>query len=321
MWRAVRRQPAGRWLLHPITITYLVVALIWIVAGIVKPGFAQFGHLRYLLELAAVTGIAAAGQTLIVIAAGIDLSVASVITFAAIMLPLVTAGWDAVGLVGVGVVLAITTCVGTINGIGVVLLRVHPLIITLATATILQGSLLLIAGGSAVSTSNPAVVWLGNGRVLDVPVTILTWLVVAALVLILLHGSVIGSWLYAIGTNPRASRLAGVNLPLTLIVVYAISGFSAGLTGLLLLGMNRQGYVGIGEPYLLGSIAAVVLGGTPILGGRGSYLGTIAGSILLVTITALITVVNASPGWRSILFGALIFGLLLLAGRDRETAS
>jgi ribose transport system permease protein len=320
MWRAVQRHPAGRWLLHPVAITYLVVALIWIVAGIAKPGFAKFGHLRYLLELAAVTGIAAAGQTLVIIAAGIDLSVASTITFAAIMLPLVTAGWDTVGLLGVGLVLAITTCVGTINGIGVVLLRVHPLIITLATATILQGSLLLIAGGSAVSTSNPTVVWLGNGRLLGVPVTILTWIVVASAVLILLHRSVIGSWLYAIGTNPRASRLAGVNLPLTLIVAYAISGFSAGLAGLLLLGMNRQGYVGIGEPYLLGSIAAVVLGGTSILGGRGTYLGTIAGAILLVTITALITVVNASPGWRSVLFGTLIFALLLLAGRERETA-
>jgi ribose transport system permease protein len=320
MWRAVQRHPAGRWLLHPVALTYLVVALIWIVAGIAKPGFAKFGHLRYLLELAAVTGIAAAGQTLVVIAAGIDLSIASTITFAAIMLPLVTAGWDTVGLLGAGVVLAITTCVGTINGIGVVLLRVHPLIITLATATILQGSLLLIAGGSAVSTSNPAVVWLGNGHLFGVPVTILTWMAVALAVLVLLHGSVLGSWLYAIGTNPRASRLAGVNLPLTLIVAYAISGFSAGLAGLLLLGMNRQGYVGIGEPYLLGSIAAVVLGGTSILGGRGTYLGTIAGAILLVTITALITVVNASPGWRSVLFGTLIFALLLLAGREREAA-
>jgi ribose transport system permease protein len=318
MWRAVQRHPVGRWVLHPVAITYLVVALIWIVAGIAKPGFAKFGHLRYLLELAAVTGIAAAGQTLVIIAAGIDLSVASTITFAAIMLPLVTAGWDTVGLLGAGVVLAITTCVGTINGIGVVLLRVHPLIITLATATILQGSLLLIAGGSAVSTSNPTVVWLGNGQLLGVPVTILAWIAVASAVLVLLHGSVIGSWLYAIGTNPRASRLAGVNLPLTLIVAYAISGFSAGLAGLLLLGMNRQGYVGIGEPYLLGSIAAVVLGGTSILGGRGTYFGTIAGAILLVTITALITVVNASPGWRSVLFGTLIFALLLLAGRERE---
>ena len=318
MWRAVQHHPIGRWLLHPVAITYFVVALIWIVAGFAKPGFAKFGHLRYLLELAAVTGIAAAGQTLVIIAAGIDLSVASTITFAAIMLPLVTAGWDTVGLLGAGVVLAITTCVGTINGIGVVLLRVHPLIITLATATILQGALLLIAGGSAISTSNPTVVWLGNGQLLGVPVTILTWIVVALAILVLLHGSVIGSWLYAIGTNPRASRLAGVNLPLTLIVAYGISGFSAGLAGLLLLGMNRQGYVGIGEPYLLGSIAAVVLGGTSILGGRGTYFGTIAGAILLVTITALITVVNASPGWRSVLFGTLIFGLLLLAGRERE---
>ena len=318
MWRAVQHHPIGRWLLHPVAITYFVVALIWIVAGFAKPGFAKFGHLRYLLELAAVTGIAAAGQTLVIIAAGIDLSVASTITFAAIMLPLVTAGWDTVGLLGAGVVLAITTCVGTINGIGVVLLRVHPLIITLATATILQGALLLIAGGSAISTSNPTVVWLGNGQLLGVPATILAWIVVALAILVLLHGSVIGSWLYAIGTNPRASRLAGVNLPLTLIVAYGISGFSAGLAGLLLLGMNRQGYVGIGEPYLLGSIAAVVLGGTSILGGRGTYFGTIAGAILLVTITALITVVNASPGWRSVLFGTLIFGLLLLAGRERE---
>ena len=80
--------------------------------------------------------------------------------------------------------------------------------------------------------------------------------------------------------------------------------------------MNGQGYVGIGDPYLLASIAAVVLGGTSILGGIGTYAGTIPGSILLVTITALITVVNASPGWRSIIFGSLILGLLLLSGRE-----
>ncbi|TIR97475.1 MAG: ABC transporter permease, partial [Mesorhizobium sp.] len=87
--------------------------------------------------------------------------------------------------------------------------------------------------------------------------------------------------------------------------------------GVLVLGMNGQGYVGIGDPYLLASIAAVVLGGTSILGGLGTYAGTIPGAILLVTITALITVVNASPGWRSILFGSLILGLLLLSGREQ----
>lgn len=100
--------------------------------------------------------------------------------------------------------------------------------------------------------------------------------------------------------------------------VYAVSGLTAGLAGVLVLGMNGQGYVGIGDPYLLASIAAVVLGGTSILGGSGTYAGTIPGAILLVTITALITVVNASAGWRSILFGSLILLLLLLSGRDPQ---
>lgn len=318
MLATLKRLPGGSWLLHPVTLVYLVVIIVWIVAGIMKPGFARIGHLRYLLELAAVIGVAAAGQTLVIIAAGIDLSVAAVITFAAIILPIVSVGWDPTGVVGIGIVLAITTLIGAVNGIGVVLLRVHPLIITLATATILQGSLLLLVGGSAISTTNLAVVWLGNARIAEVPVTILTWLVVAAVTLVILHGTVLGSWLYAIGTNARASRLAGVNAPLTLVAVYAFSGFSAGLAGLLLVGMNRQGYVGLGEPYLLGTIAAVVVGGTSILGGRGGYLGTIAGAILLVTLTALITVINASPGYRAILFGSLILAMLLIAGRVQE---
>ena len=306
-------------LAHRVTLGWLVVAGLWIAAGILKPGFAKFGHLRYLLELASITGIVAAGQTLVVIGGGIDLSVAAVITFAAMILPLLTFAIDPTGILAILLTLSLTTAIGALNGIGVVLLRVHPLILTLATATILQGALILIAGGSAVSTVNPAVTFLGNGRIYGMPTTILTWLVIAGLTVLLLNGSVLGSWLTALGTNERAAKLAGIGAVPTIIAVHAVSGFCAGLAGLLLLGMNRQGYVGIGEPYLLGSIAAVVLGGTSILGGRGSYLGTIAGSILLVTITALITVVNASAGWRAILFGGLILGLLLVSGRERRS--
>ena len=303
---------------HRVTLGWLVVVGLWIAAGILKPGFAKFGHLRYLLELASITGIVAAGQTLVVIGGGIDLSVAAIITFAAMILPLLTFGFDPTGILAVFLTLSLTTAIGGLNGLGVVLLRVHPLILTLATATILQGALILIAGGSAISTVNAAVTFLGNGRIGGMPVTILTWLILAAVTLWLLHGTVFGSWLVALGTNDRAARLAGIGATPTLIAVHAFSGCCAGVAGLLLLGMNRQGYVGIGEPYLLGSIAAVVLGGTSILGGRGTYLGTIAGSILLVTITALITVVNASPGWRAILFGGLILGLLLVSGRERR---
>lgn len=308
---------ALRYATHRVTLTYLLVLAIWVIAGFALTGFASYGHLRYMVELASVMGIAAAGQTLVIIGAGIDLSVAGVITFTTIMVPLVSPEWDSTGLIGALLTLLMALGVGLFNGLGVVFLRVHPLILTLATATILQGVLFLIAGGSAVSTTNPAVIWMGNAQILGAPTTILFWILVSAVVLFVLHRTVFGAWIYAMGTNDWATRLSGANVRAATVSVYAVSGFCAGLAGLLLLGMNRQGSVGIGEPYLLGTIAAVVLGGTSILGGRGSYLGTIAGSLLLVTITALITVVNTQPGWRSILFGGLIL-LLLLTGRERQ---
>jgi ribose transport system permease protein len=212
--------------------------------------------------------------------------------------------------------LLVATGIGALNGLGVAYLRAHPMIMTLAMATFLQGVLIIVAGGSAVSAQNPAVAWLGSARPGGAPAGILLWIVVAAGSLVVLHATAFGARVYAVGANALAAGLSGVDVPRTTTALYAISGFTAGLAGLLALGMNGQGYVGIGDPYVLASIAAVVLGGTSILGGRGTYAGTIPGAVLLVTITALITVVNASAGWRSILFGSLVLGLLLLSGRE-----
>jgi ribose transport system permease protein len=297
-------------------LTFAIVALVWVVAGFASRGFGSYGHLRYLIELAAVIGLVAAGQTFVVIAGGIDLSVAAIVTVSAVGLPLLT--WDSnpTGISAIVAVLVVATAIGLVNGLGVALLRVHPMIMTLAMATFLQGLLIIIAGGSAITAENPLVAWLGNARPAGIPAGILLWLVVAAIALFVMHATPLGARIFAIGANPLAARLSGVPANATTTIVYGISGFTSGLAGVLVLGMNGQGYVGIGDPYLLASIAAVVLGGTSILGGAGTYAGTIPGSILLVTITALITVVNASPGWRSIIFGSLILGLLLLSGRE-----
>lgn len=301
---------------NPPLLTFVLVALVWLLASLTLRGFGAYGHLRYLLELAAVIGIAAAGQTLVILMGGIDLSVGAVITVTAILLPIISPAWDPTGLVGIALVLAIATGIGFLNGAGAAYLRVPPIIMTLAMATFLQGLLVIVAGGSAVTVSNPAVILLGQARPLGVPAGVLLWLAVSAVVLILIHRIPIGARFLAIGANPLAARLSGVSITRNTLVLYALSGFFAGLAGILVLGMNRQGYVGIGDPYLLTSIAAVVLGGTSILGGRGTYAGTIPGAILLVTTTALITVVNASPGWRSIMFGTLILALLLISGRE-----
>ena len=139
---------------------------------------------------------------------------------------------------------------------------------TLAMATFLQGLLILIAGGSAVSAQNPLVAWLGNARPAGIPAGILLWLVVSAAALVVLHATPFGARVFALGTNPlapRALRRRRSTPPRSRST--RISGFTAGLAGVLVLGMNGQGYVGIGDPYLLASIAAVVLGGTSILGG------------------------------------------------------
>lgn len=298
-------------------LTVVIVAAVWIGASFASRGFGAYGHLRYLVELGAVIGLVAAGQTFVVIAGGIDLSVAAIVTVSAISLPLLSWPADPTGLASILAVLALTTVIGAVNGLGVALLRVHPMIMTLAMATFLQGLLIIIAGGSAVTAENPLVHWLGNARPAGIPAGIVLWVIVSAGVLTVMHATPFGARIFAMGANPLAASLSGVPVASTTLAVYGISGFTSGLAGVLVLGMNGQGYVGIGDPYLLASIAAVVLGGTSILGGLGTYAGTIPGAVLLVTITALITVVNASPGWRSILFGSLILGLLLLSGREQ----
>jgi ribose transport system permease protein len=291
-------------------VAYAIVAILWIAASLLIAGFGAYAHLRYIVELAAVIGLVGIGQTIAVIGGGIDLSVSAIITVTAIILPLVTFDADATGLGAAGI--------GAVNGLGIGYLGLPPLIMTLAMATILQGLLILIAGGSAISVTNPSLDWLGSTHVLTISVSIMLWAIVAAVCLFWLHGTRSGSLIFAIGANPVVSRLSGVPIRRLTLATYVISGFCAGLAGLLLLSMNGQGYVGIGDPYLLSSIAAVVLGGTSILGGQGSYLGTIAGAVLLVTMTALITVVNASEGWRSVILGCLILAMLPLSGRDQS---
>ncbi len=300
-------------------LTVLIVVAVWIVAGLTLVGFGSYGHLRYILELAAVIGLVAAGQTLVIIGGGIDLSVGAILTVTAVGVPLLAWDTDTTGAIAVVAMLAAAAGIGFLNGLGIALLRVHPMIMTLAMATFLQGVLIIVAGGSAVSMHNPMVAWLGDARPFGVPAGILLWVVVSAATLFVLHRTPFGARVFAIGANPLATSLSGVDVNATTMAIYAASGLTAGFAGVLMLGMNGQGYVGIGDPYVLSSIAAVVLGGTSILGGSGTYAGSIPGSALLVTITALITVVNASAGWRSILFGSLILGLLLLSGREAKS--
>jgi ribose transport system permease protein len=234
---------------------YGVVAVLRLVASLLINGFGAYAHLRYIVELAAVIGLVGVGQTIAVVGGGIDLSVSAVITVTAIILPLVSFDADTSGLGAIGLSLLVAAGVGAVNELGIGYLGLPTLIMTLAIATILQGLLVLIAGGSTISVSNAALDWFGSAHLLTVSVSILMWLIVAAVCLFWLHGTRSGSLIFAVGTNPVVSTLSGVPIRRLTLVTYIVSGFCAGLAGLLLLSMNGQGYVGIGDPYLLSSIA------------------------------------------------------------------
>ena len=284
-------------------------------SGYAFPGYLTQGHLTSLIELASILAIVSAGQTLVVLTAGIDLSVASIMNVVVFAVTAASERCATSSLAPVAVGLAVGAALGALNGIAVAILRLHPLIATLATATILYGTVMLATGGSAASADNDVVAWLGNARIAGVPADIFALAAVTAFMAFVLRATNLGVYVLAIGSNERAARIAEVPIRTTLVAVYALSGLMSALTGVILLGYSQQAYIGVGTPYILLSIAAVAIGGTSILGGRGGYMGTILGALLLTGLSATTTMADMTDGQRQILFGIT---LLLILATDRR---
>ncbi|WP_327589395.1 ABC transporter permease [Nonomuraea sp. NBC_00507] len=295
-----------------------VLALTWVAAVLFARGFGSLASVRYLVQTASFLGIVAVGQTLVVMMSGIDLSVSAVVALSAVVCAQVAAGSG--GAVAILVALAVSALVGVVNAAGIVWLRLPPMVMTLASTTVISGALLIYTNGSPKSASIPLLDALANGSVAGIPLATVLWLGIAAVAVWLLHLSRLGAYAFALGTSEPASRASGVPVPVTTLVMYAACALLAGVAGLVLLGFTGTSSLTMGNPYQLLSIAAVVLGGTSILGGRGHLLGTVAGALLLTLLTALLVAWNLSEGLRQVALGLLIIVLLLLYARERRTA-
>ncbi len=285
----------------------------------ISRGFGTPDHLLLILNLASFLGLIAAGQGLAILIGGIDLSVSSVVTLAGVVSATLMAGSNSNIALGVVVSLALGIIAGLINGLGIAFLKIHPLVMTLGMTSIVQGAALLYTNGGPKGSSAPALSVLATGRLFGVvPYMLLIWVVVAAMMILILHRSVWGRWLYAIGNSPTASLYSGIKTSWVLLSVYLISGTLAALAGILLTGYTRTSYLNIGDPYQLTSIAAVVIGGSSILGGSGSYVGTIGGCIIMILIQSILPIFSIPEAGRRIISGALILGLLLIYGRERR---
>ncbi len=209
--------------------------------------------------------------------------------------------------------------IGLVNGVGVAYLRIHPMVMTLGMTSIVQGMSLLYTNGSPKGNSAPNLCTIATGRMFGlIPNSLFIWAAVAVIIIIMLHKSVWGRWLFAVGNSEKAARYSGVNVKWMLISVYLLCSVLAALSGFLLTGYTRTSYISVGDSYAMDSVTAVVIGGTSILGGSGSYVGTIAGCIIVILIQSILPIISVPDAGRRIISGLLILFLLMLYGRERK---
>jgi ribose transport system permease protein len=295
--------------IDPVILTFVVLLLLWGFSLYRTEGFRTVNYTMLTLRTAAFLGIVAAGQTLVILMGGIDLSVAAVITMTGVVAGNLMTQIGQAG--GILVTLVIAILVGVCNGLGVTVLRLPPLVMTLATLSIIQGVLLVYNAGKPISGESPFLEFWAKDKILGIPAAVWVLGGVTLICIVLLHFTSFGRGIYAIGNNPRASYISGVPTTAIQIATYALCSFFAGITGLLLLGRTGYSSKTAGDPYMLMSIAAVVIGGTSIIGGRGKIIGTIGGALVMTILINLLTVENIDESVRMMIQGGLILALLI----------
>ena len=273
-------------------------------------------YLMQQLQIGAFLGIVAAGQMIVILIAQIDLSVPWTLTAAAMMATGVGGPW------AIPVGLAVGLLVGVVNGLGVAYLRVPSMIFTLGVNAVMRGLMVARTGGFAPQTSATDLMrTLAADHWFGVPAALYVWLGVSALIAVMLQRTLLGRYIYALGNREAAAYLAGVNTRAVTVACFAISGLMAGLAGVLLAGYSQKAYQGMGDAYLLPAIAAVVIGGTNILGGRGRYLGTLVGVILIVLLNSVLSIMEMPEAGRQVIYGGVIILMLLVYGRGERVTS
>jgi ribose transport system permease protein len=273
-------------------------------------------YLLQQLQIGSFLGICAAGMMMVILLGHIDLSIPWTLTAAAMMATSVG------GPMAIPAGLALGIVVGLLNGFGVAFLRIPSMIFTLGVDSVLRGLMVAHTGGFAPqTTASPLMRFLAAERVFGIPVAIFVWAGVSLVIAGILTRTGFGRAVYSTGANERAAFLSGIRTRLVVVGAFVASSLCAATAGMLLAGYSAKAYQGMGNAFLLPSIAAVVLGGTHILGGRGRYLGTLVGVILIVFLNSVLSIMQMPEAYRQIIYGAVIVGMLLVYGREGKGVS
>lgn len=299
---------------------FLALALVIIVASLLSPAFRQPGNLLNILRQASALGILSIAQTMVIIAGGVDLSVAATMQLAVVLMAEISRGDDRRVLVAAAVCLLCGAAIGWLNGLVITRRRVPPFVATLATSVAITGARLAFTMGSPSGLLPPVVRLLGGGYVAGLPIILVVFIVLALVSHALLTKTTFGRRVYARGANVEAARLSGVHVDTVLILTYVITGLFSVLAGLVLAGYLGYADQWIGKGYEFDSIAAVVVGGGSFAGGVGTVGGTVAGVLLVTILLNLILLLNLNVQYQLVVRGVVIIAAVALYSLRRPGA-
>ena len=297
-----------------IVVAFVVIAVF---LATTTPTFLTTANMLSILLATSLIGIVAMGQTLVIVTGGIDLSPGSVVAFTGVATGLLLHAHVPVPL-AVAAGIGIGALFGAFNGFAVTVLNMNPFIVTLAVLAMARGLAFIITSGNTVFGFPDAFDNIGGGNIGPLPVAALITLAVFLLAWFLLSRTVFGAEVYAVGGNREAARLAGIPVGRTLFIVYTIAGALSGLGGVVLTGRldSAQPIAAVGLE--LNAIAAVVIGGASLAGGKGSMLGTLLGVLIIGLINNGLTLKNVQPFWVQFIQGAVIFGAVLIDSLNQK---
>lgn len=298
----------------------IVISVVLLVIGqMINPGFASINNIGNILAIASILCIGAAGQTLVIISGGdgIELSIGALMSMGAVVGSGVMGGLDANIPLALIVVLGIGAIFGFISSTGIWWVGIPPLVMTLAMSSVIDGFTMAISQGRPFGSPAPFILHMGGERLFG-PIR---WLLVAAVIVVILFEFVLrktkyGNALFLTGNNRAAARISGIKVGNIVTMTYILAGMMGALAGMFLLSSVGMAQMQMGAEYTMLSVAAVVLGGTQLSGGKGTYIGTALGAVVLVALTNVLISIGMAPGVRSWITGIVLVLILLVYSRQ-----
>lgn len=284
----------------------MVLIFMFVVMMIVSPPFRTVSNFLSVVRLFVPIAVAGIGVMMVIITAGIDLSMGSIYGFAGVVAALAITRLHIPSLTGIGIGLLISLALGLINGVLIVKVHLPPFIATLATMSIVRGLCYITTQGYPVSGISRDFFFLGQGYILKVPTQIWVMIIIAVIGAIFMSQTVTGRRIYALGGNMEATRISGINTSALIILVYSICGLLSGMSGIITASKLGIGQPTSGQGFEMDAIAATVIGGTSLSGGGGTVLGTLIGAAIIGVLRNALVLLSVNAYWQQLIIGFVI---------------